>query len=364
MAGGGVSGRIVVWDAGSGKQLRRFDRCPGVETVAFTADGYSLVSSSRDGTVRLWEVATGKERLRWTTGVRGEGTLVAVSSEGRMLAAETGSGVEVWDVTGLAGAAPARLTADRFAALWGDLGGEDAAAAHRAVRKLASSSPEPVPLIRERLRPVKAPDPEAVALWIAQLDAEDFTAREKASAALEEAGELADGAVRRALAATTSAERRRRLERAAESLRASVLRGTRAVEVLDLIGTREARDVLSSLSKGDPHGELTRRARAALEGLDRRKDAAPLIGQGVTCGLQAISNARTVPSSPAEYAIFSSGDVTTAQTVSLCPGQTRFFFLFGRGVSNARTIQSSPALTTRRPSGTKAVAATSQAWRC
>jgi WD40 repeat protein len=36
----------------------------GVWALAFSADGKSLASGSQDQTVRVWEVLTGKERLR------------------------------------------------------------------------------------------------------------------------------------------------------------------------------------------------------------------------------------------------------------------------------------------------------------
>jgi hypothetical protein len=50
------------------------------------------------------------------------------------------------------------------------------------------------------------------------------------------------------------------------------LRMLRAVEVLELAGTQEARAVLEALSKGAPEARLTRQAGAALKRLERRKN--------------------------------------------------------------------------------------------
>jgi hypothetical protein len=48
-----------------------------------------------------------------------------------------------------------------------------------------------------------------------------------------------------------------------------VLRSLRAVRVLQLIGTADAKDVLQTLAKGAPGDRLTREAEAALKRLQR-----------------------------------------------------------------------------------------------
>jgi len=59
---GSSDGTIKLWDIDTGRELRTFSGHKGrVESVAFSPDGKKILSASSDGTVRLWDVSTGKE---------------------------------------------------------------------------------------------------------------------------------------------------------------------------------------------------------------------------------------------------------------------------------------------------------------
>ena len=92
------------------------------------------------------------------------------------------------------------------------VGGDDAPRAYRAVRKLAASPASAVELFRSRIKPIAPADEQHVRRLIADLDSDEFAARQKAEAELEKLGELAVAACRKALAGAPSAEARRRLE--------------------------------------------------------------------------------------------------------------------------------------------------------
>ncbi|MFQ5830914.1 MAG: WD40 repeat domain-containing protein [Candidatus Methylomirabilia bacterium] len=69
-----------------------------VSSVAFSPDGRLLVSGGRDKTLRLWEVATGRE-VRILKGHRDSVSSVAFSPDGRLLASGSqDQTVRLWEV--------------------------------------------------------------------------------------------------------------------------------------------------------------------------------------------------------------------------------------------------------------------------
>jgi hypothetical protein len=109
------------------------------------------------------------------------------------------------------------------------------------------------------------------------LDSETFDVRESAAKELSALGEGIEPALRQALKGKRSAEVRRRIEQLLDGFRnvptGDSIRVVRAVEVLERIGTAEARQVLEAFAKGAPAARLTREAQAALDRLSRRASA-------------------------------------------------------------------------------------------
>jgi len=168
----------------------------------------------------------------------------------------------------------ATLAAAEREARWVDLAGADAGSAYLAMRALLADRKETVRFLKDRLKPVPLADSRQMARWLADLDADAFAVREKATAGLAELGELAEPALRRALVGRPSAELRRRAESLLEILAAPPsperLRALRAVEVLEQLATPEARGLLAVLAHGAPEARLTREATAALDRLNPR----------------------------------------------------------------------------------------------
>jgi RNA polymerase sigma factor (sigma-70 family) len=256
------------------KEIRRFRGHRGiVYDVAFAPDGWTLASGGQDGTVRLWELATGQERrvLRGHPG--GVGSL-AFSADGRTLISSAGdSTVLVWDLAAPGGkAAPPKAQLEQD---WAALSSPDAPRAYEAICRLAAFPKQSVPLLRERLLGLKE-GPEQVRRWIRELDDRRFVVRERAMVELKKLGRQVEADLRRALTQAPP-EARRRLERLLADLPRGPAQGPtggslqrlRALEVLDRAGTAEARQVVEALAAGPADSSLTRQARAVLRRLGK-----------------------------------------------------------------------------------------------
>jgi WD40 repeat protein len=93
---------VVLWDAGTGRKVRRFaGHDSDVLAAAFLPGDKGLVSASNDGTVREWDLASGEERASWKFGERLYLTAAAFSADGsRMVSGNYDGSVRLWDVSG------------------------------------------------------------------------------------------------------------------------------------------------------------------------------------------------------------------------------------------------------------------------
>jgi len=281
LASGGWSGIIRLWEAASGKERARFKverNC--VYSLAFSPDGKTLASGIGDG-VKLWEMVTKKERADLEQG--GIISTVAFSPDGKLLASGSYSGIiKLWDVTGPAEKGGPRLVtlSDKdLLTIWIDLADDDASRGYQGMCRLIPAPAQSVPFLKGRLLPVPHADPKRVDRLLADLDAEDFEVREKASRELGKYEEVAGPALTMFLKGSPSPEARRRAEELLAKLGADLagerLRAVRAVEVLEHIDTPEGSQVLESLAKGAPEARLTREAKASLDRLAKRPASKP-----------------------------------------------------------------------------------------
>ena len=98
LASGSEDKTIKLWDVASGRELRTLSgHTSGVASVAFSPDGKVLASGSDDLTIKLWDVARGRE-LRTLTGHTGVVFSVAFSPDGKVLASSGWDQTALWDV--------------------------------------------------------------------------------------------------------------------------------------------------------------------------------------------------------------------------------------------------------------------------
>lgn len=288
MAFGSQSNNFIeVRELPTGEFIRKLESVPDRPAIlVFSPDGKALAwTGSRAPTVHLVELATGRERHAFT-GHKGGVWALAFSADGRtLISGSSDTSSLVWDLTGRLVEKSARgkpLAGVELDACWKDLAGADAARAFQAIRRLAASPHEAVPLLLKHLQAVPAVDENRLVRLIAGLDSDQFDLRQKASKELEKLGELAAPACRKALEQKPSAEVRRRLDALLKkqkhetwNLSADRLRMVRAIEALEYMATREAKQVLATLAKGASEARLTQEAKATLERLDKRAAQGP-----------------------------------------------------------------------------------------
>lgn len=274
-SGGWQDHTVRLWEVATGKLRRTFTHPGGLKSVAFTADGHALITAGSDPSIRFWDLPGGAE-LPAFDGHRGMVNAIAVSPDGEVLASAGSDGtVRLWDLKARRTAAkPAReLPAKEWETRWADLRRDTGGASYDAIAALAAVPDQTLAQFRDRLSPAPAPDTQRIAALIQDTDSARYTVRQRASAELEQLGEEAEPYLLRAVHGPVSAETRSRAEKllhrlAGTCLSGDPLRGVRAVEVLERIGTSEARRQLEALAQGAPDARLTTEAQAALRRLN------------------------------------------------------------------------------------------------
>ena len=96
---GGVDGTVKLWEVATGRELQSFASHQGsVLNVGFSPDGKVALSGGVDGTVKVWEVASGRE-LRSFVGHRVGVRSVAFSPDGKVaLSGDSEGTVKLWEV--------------------------------------------------------------------------------------------------------------------------------------------------------------------------------------------------------------------------------------------------------------------------
>jgi WD40 repeat protein len=277
-------GIVRVWETATRKQVHELKREDPNETfmgLSFTPAGRLLALSGGEAppdALHLWDVFAGKKLHRFE--VPGSEILgQALSPDGTMLAtAMRDTTVLIWDLRPILKEEETRPTPvdpNTLDRLWASLGGGDAPRAFQAVQTLSTIPAQAIPLFQKHLRPVPESETRRLSQLIRDLSSRRFLTRKKAMEELAKEGEMAELALRRTHAESLDLELRLRIEillRGREGREPSpeVLRVLRAVQVLELIGSVEAKKVLAGLAGGAPEAWLTLEAKEAVKRLEGR----------------------------------------------------------------------------------------------
>jgi hypothetical protein len=323
--------RLELWDAASGDEIRVFSAAAAgpndfYRLVAFAPDGRTLATAGADATVQLWEVATGKDRLKLRVPVDAampsprfrhynataltslafsrDNDLLAVGGadaairlydlasgrelpplsghssavralaftpNGRHLVSFDSDGLRlVWNVSQLRKAPPAKLPAlsdGELEDLWNELNEADAFHSYRALRYFTADPKRALALFRSRVKPAPAGDADKIDKLVADLQNANPAVRRKAMGELRKHGEAAYGALSRlndgGRAMQSVQILLNKLE--AQANTPDRVRSLKAVAILERIGGADAKELVEKLAGGAAGVPLTVEAKAALD---------------------------------------------------------------------------------------------------
>jgi WD40 repeat protein len=276
-----TEGRSMLFDPLTGTVHRFVDfairgRNSESGAMALSREGRWLAvvrSDSQDLVLYDVDASPGPEIVHTFRGMTGAISALAFRPDDQVLASVSTDGTAVtWDVGRVIARYRERTAKNSDGDWWNDLAA-DSLRAGRAMAAMIEHHPaRAVVLLGERLFVPAAVDPARVKTWIADLDAPEPATREFAQASLRPVADQAAPALRTALASTNSAEVRKRVNGLLELVDGpetdpSRLRTIRAIEILERIGTPEARAVLSRLANGPAHAKATLEAATALKRL-------------------------------------------------------------------------------------------------
>jgi WD domain, G-beta repeat len=271
-SGNGGTGVAQLWDVASGTVIRTFDTNEAyLQFAAMTSDGRMLVTTGADKSLCFWEVSTGVERRR-ISGHQSHVMWLDFSPDGKLLAsASFDAPIFIWDVYGLLTIkAPAgKLTKEGQEKLWQRLADADAAEAFKAVCELIARPTEAVALAEEGWRQSPHATAKQMQDWLKDLNSDQFLVRKNATGELERFVTGHEDLLRKALEKAESLEIRQRLQNILGRPNPERLRRTRMLEILEQIGTSQARRLLQVLANQAQDSILSREAAAGLKRLER-----------------------------------------------------------------------------------------------
>ena len=164
--------------------------------------------------------------------------------------------------------------------LWEELATVDASRAYQTIRKLVDQPQPTLVLLNTKLKPTSPPELQKIISLIGNLGNTRYANRIRAFARLKKMGVSAKGELEKVLT-HSSPEIRKRAEillglLAGQGMPPEELRVWRSIQVLEYIGTDQAKGLLNRLTKGAKDDWQTLEARAALQRLKQKFKVVPL----------------------------------------------------------------------------------------
>jgi WD40 repeat protein len=270
LAAGGETNLLHVWEPLTGRRVLVAENGATSHALAFAPEGRTIFVALEQGDamqLRAVEILSGKARWTWSGGH--DINVLAVSPDGKwIVSGSQDSTILVWPGPFAGRPQDSKpVTQAELHTLWNVLAGENAATAYQAQQRLLAEPVAVVAFLRKHLQPVRAIDPKQLHQAMRDLDASSFAERQRAAQTLLEMGEQALPHLREVPPFPVSPEVQRRLAEIAEQMEqqrpATLLQQVRAVELLELLATSEAHQLLTILAQGAPAARVTQEAQAA-----------------------------------------------------------------------------------------------------
>jgi WD40 repeat protein len=272
----GFPARLELWHLPTGRLLREMyltdvdestvgGRAFALPPIAFAAHGQWIAFTHQEGEIVLLETMTGKE-IHTLHGHQGFISSVAFSPDSRrLLSGGRDTTALLWSVLPEAPALPASWKDSEK--LWLDLGAP-ADQAYRVVWALMARPDRAIEVLTKRLQPDEGATDREIRELITNLSGAKFAQRDVAIRRLKQIGTRSLPALEQALKKAPDLETGRRIQELLKTVETSLtpetLRDLRALQILEMIGTPAARQLLSEIARGDAGAGKTLMAQAAL----------------------------------------------------------------------------------------------------
>jgi WD40 repeat protein len=267
---------LELWHLPTGRLLRtmyltEIDDQPrpfALPTVAFAPHGQWIAFTHQEGEIVLLETVTGKE-IQTLRGHQGHISSLAFSPDSRrLLSGGRDTTALLWSILPDSPTQPAAWQdAEK---LWSDLGGPPEQA-YRVMWALMANPDRAPEVLTKRLQPDEGATDKEIGELITNLSSAKFTQREIAIRRLKQIGTRSLPALEQALKKAPDLETGRRIQDLLKTVEVSLtpetLRDLRGLQILEMIATPPARQLLTTVARGDGGAGKTRMAQAALNRL-------------------------------------------------------------------------------------------------
>jgi WD40 repeat protein len=250
------------------------------ESWAFSGDGRFIAVGNEKGQILLWSVFPPKNLVTLSGHAAAVTSLRFSPDARRLVSGSDDTTILSWDVSRWTAVAAKPVPLGTNAVkLWNDLADADAAKGCAAIGELLGSPKETVAFLRRDLRPADGAGERKLLQLVTDLESDQFAVRQQATVQLQKLGFMAVSALEKALRGAPTLEKRRRVEQLlarlqTQPLSGDSLRATRALQVLEVLGTANAMELLGVLASGEQAAWLTHEAALSLErGRERARAA-------------------------------------------------------------------------------------------